>query len=69
MSTKKAAANLKRIEVELVCSTIGCKPNQRATVKALGLGKLGSKRTISVSPQVSGMLRVVDHLVKVKELD
>lgn len=69
MSAKKAAANLRSVEVELVRSTIGCKPNQRATVRALGLGKIGSRRTVSVSPQVSGMLRVVGHLVTVKELD
>ncbi len=64
---KKAAA-LKNVEIELIRSVIGCKPNQRATVRALGLGKIGSKRTVVVSPQVSGMLRVVNHLIRVKEL-
>lgn len=65
---KKAAA-LKNVEIELVRSVIGCEPNQRATVRALGLGKIGSKRTVAVSPQVSGMLRVVNHLIKIKELN
>lgn len=64
---KKAAA-LKNVEIELIRSVIGCKPNQRATVRALGLGKIGSKRTVGLSAQVAGMLRVVDHLIKVKEV-
>ncbi|MGL4524975.1 MAG: 50S ribosomal protein L30 [Spirochaetia bacterium] len=67
MAAKKAAS-LKSVQVELVRSVIGCKPNQRATVRALGLGKLHSKRTVELSPQVIGMIRVVDHLVSVKEI-
>lgn len=68
MAAKKTP-ELKNIEIELIRSLIGCKPNQRATVRALGLGKIGSRRTMSASPQVLGMLQVVGHLVKVKELN
>lgn len=64
----KKAVVLKNVEIELIRSVIGCKPNQRATMRALGLGKIGSKRTVACSPQISGMLCVVNHLIRVKEL-
>ncbi|MDR0785202.1 MAG: 50S ribosomal protein L30 [Treponema sp.] len=57
-----------RIRVRLVRSTIGVKPNQRATVRCLGLRKIGSKREHEAVPAVLGMIRTVSHLVSVEEV-
>jgi large subunit ribosomal protein L30 len=42
------------------------KPNQVATLRALGLGRIGSSVERKDSPQLQGQLRVVEHLVKVE---
>ena len=46
-------------------SASGCKPNQRATLRALGLGRPGLAVERADSPQLRGQLRVVEHLVSV----
>jgi large subunit ribosomal protein L30 len=57
-------ANLK---ITLVKSTSGQKKNQIATVKALGLHKIGQTVEQADNPQIRGMVRTVAHLVKVEE--
>jgi len=57
-----------RIRLTLIRSSIGRKPNQRATLKALGLKKLNSKVEIDPSDVVRGMVRKVSHLLKVEEI-
>lgn len=59
----------KRIEITLVKSTIHQKPEKRATVRSLGLRKIGSKTVQESTPPVLGMVRAVEHLVEVKEID
>ncbi len=58
-------ANLK---ITLVKSINGAKKNQIATVKALGLKKIGSVVEQADNPQIRGMVKVVNHLVKVEEV-
>ena len=58
----------KRIRIELVRGLAGCLPKQRATVKALGLGKINSYVEKDATPETLGMVRVVEHLVKVEEI-
>jgi large subunit ribosomal protein L30 len=58
-------ANLK---ITLVKSINGAKKNQIATVKALGLKKIGSVVEQADNPQIRGMVKVVGHLVKVEEI-
>ena len=70
----KASANCgvrmaKKIRVKLVRSTIGRKPEQRKTAKALGLGKLNSVVEKEVNPAVLGMVQSISHLVEVEELN
>ena len=55
------------IKIKLVKSTIGTLPRQRATVKSLGLRKIGSVAEHEASPAILGMVRVVSHLVSVEE--
>jgi len=58
-----------RIQITLVRSTIGQKPNARATVRCLGLRKIGSSTIQEASPQILGMVNRVKHLVKTKEVE
>ena len=60
-------AKKKTIKVTLVKSPIGAIPKHRATVKALGLHKLGSVNELPDNAAVRGMCRQVCHLVKVEE--
>ena len=56
-----------RLEITLKKSPIGRKPNQRATVEALGLRRIGQKVVKEETPTIRGMIRTVSHLVSVEE--
>ncbi len=58
-----------KIEIRLVRSVSGGKPVQRKTVKALGLRKLNSTVVQEKNPVIMGMVRTVQHLVEVKEIN
>ena len=49
-------------------STIGCSKPQVATIKALGLGKIGKVRILNDDPAIRGMIDKVRHLVEVEEI-
>jgi large subunit ribosomal protein L30 len=49
-------------------STIGCKQNQRATLKSLGLRKIRQTVEKPDTPQIRGMILTVRHLVTVEEV-
>jgi large subunit ribosomal protein L30 len=55
------------VKIRQTRSTNGTKPNQRATLAALGLGRPGAIAERSDSPQLRGQLRVIEHLVEVEE--
>jgi large subunit ribosomal protein L30 len=55
-----------KIKITLVKSPIGCKHDQVATVKALGLGKMQSSVVQEDSDAIKGMVFKVKHLVKVE---
>ena len=38
---------------------------QEATLKGLGLGKIGKEKTLEDTPAVRGMIKSISHLVKV----
>lgn len=56
------------LKVTLKKSVIGYNVRQKATVKALGLGKIGSSVIQSESDSVLGMIRKVNHLLEVEKL-
>jgi large subunit ribosomal protein L30 len=56
------------LKVTLKRSTIGRKPNQRKTVKALGLKKINSSVIKEARPEILGMIHTVSHLVHVEEM-
>lgn len=53
----------KKIRIQLVRSTIGTKPNHRATVKALGLGKINSVVEHELNASILGQVESIAHLV------
>jgi large subunit ribosomal protein L30 len=53
------------VTIKQVRSTAGTNPSQKATLQALGLGKIGAAVERKDSPQLQGQLRVVSHLVEV----
>jgi large subunit ribosomal protein L30 len=54
------------ISIRQVKSPNGTNPSQKATLYALGLGKIGSTAERKDSPQLQGQLKVVSHLVEVQ---
>ncbi|MCL2277116.1 MAG: 50S ribosomal protein L30 [Treponema sp.] len=57
-----------KIKIRLVRSTIGQIPRHRATVRSLGLRKIGSCTVQEDTPAIKGMVRSVSHLVKVEDV-
>lgn len=55
----------KTITIRFKRSTISCPPDQRATVKGLGLSRLNQTRDLPNTPAVRGMIKKVIHLVEV----
>ena len=47
---------------------VGSKQNQRATLRTLGLKKIGDSVVREDRPEVIGMIRTVAHLVSVEEV-
>lgn len=57
----------KMIKITLRKSLIGSLPKQRATAKALGLGKISSSSIRRDDSVTRGMINVISHLVSVEE--
>jgi large subunit ribosomal protein L30 len=55
----------KTLTVKLVKSVAGTREDHRATVRGLGLRKIGSQRTLEDTPAVRGMINKVSYLVQV----
>jgi large subunit ribosomal protein L30 len=55
------------ITVTQVRSSIGTKPKHRGTLRALGLGKIGSSNTLPDRPEIRGMIARVPHLIDVED--
>ena len=55
----------KMLKATLMKSTIGAKPQLRATVESLGFRKMNQTRELPDNPAVRGMLKAVAFLVAV----
>jgi large subunit ribosomal protein L30 len=53
------------VKIKQVKSIAGSNPAQKATLKALGLGRIGKAVERKDSPQLQGQIRTVSHLVEV----
>ena len=58
-----------RLKVEQKRSTIGCKKNQRDTLRTLGLKRIGDVVVKEDRPEIRGMLQAVTHLIAFEEVD
>ena len=61
------AGNSKTLTVRQIKSGIGFQQKQKATLKAMGLGKIGRARKMPDNPQSRGMIARVSHLVVVEQ--
>ena len=60
---------MEQIKVTLTRSLIGYPQDQRATVKAVGLGKIRTSVVKNDTPTIRGMIHKVEHLVKVEKVE
>jgi len=60
---------MSQLKVTQVRSSIGTKPKQRGTLRALGLGRIGKTRVLPDTPDVRGQIQKVPHLVDIEEVD
>ncbi len=59
---------MSKIRVTAVRSTTDRPQRQKATMKALGLRKLNHTVEVEATPQVLGMVKAIQHLVKVENI-
>jgi len=52
-----------QLKVQQTRSTIGCKANQRETMRTLGLKRIGDVVIKEDRPEIRGMVQTVRHLV------
>jgi large subunit ribosomal protein L30 len=58
-----------RLKVTQVRSGIGSKPNQRETLRTLGLKRINDVVVKEDRPEIRGMIFTVNHLVRVEEVE
>ncbi|MBK6763215.1 MAG: 50S ribosomal protein L30 [Micrococcales bacterium] len=58
-----------KLRVTQTRSPIGGTQNQRATLKSLGLRRIGQTVEIEDRPELRGMVNTVSHLVTVEEVE
>lgn len=64
----KNTSNPKKLRITYVKSAIGYSWKHKDTIKALGFKHLNDSIVREDTPSLRGMLRKVNHLVKVEEL-
>ncbi|UXS96626.1 50S ribosomal protein L30 [Agrobacterium tumefaciens] len=65
---KKTTEAKKTVTVEQIGSPIRRPAIQRQTLVGLGLNKMHRQRTLEDTPAVRGMIRAVQHLVRVVDV-
>jgi small subunit ribosomal protein S5 len=58
-----------QLKVKQLKSGIGCKVNQRETLRSLGLKRIGDVVVKEDRPEIRGMVQTVRHLVTVEEVE
>ncbi|MBC7688042.1 MAG: 50S ribosomal protein L30 [Aquabacterium sp.] len=59
---------MKKIQITQVKSVIDRPERQKRTMVALGLNKMNATVEVEATPQILGMVRKVNHLIKVVEM-
>ena len=57
-----------QLKVTQIKSAIGTKPNQRQTLRSLGLKRIGHSVVQEDRPEIRGMVATVPHLVRLEEV-
>lgn len=57
-----------KIKITQVKSGIDRPERQKLTLRALGLNKMNASREVEASAQILGMVRKVNHLIKIEEV-
>jgi large subunit ribosomal protein L30 len=65
MSAARAKESGASLHVRQVRSGIGFDKTQKATLRAMGLGKLGRVRELPDNKEIRGMIAKIPHLVQV----
>ena len=60
---------MKKIKITQVKSGIDRPERQKLTLLALGLKKMHASKEVEATPQILGMVRKVEHLVTVEEIN
>ena len=55
-----------KVKITQIKSGIGYPKNQKATLWALGLRKMHASREVELNPQIQGLIRTVEHLLKIE---
>ena len=69
MAPRKKKPAIRKLRITLRKSVIGYSERQKATVKALGLHRMGQTVEKDDSPVLRGMVAKVSHLVDVQEVE
>ena len=59
---------MNKIKVTQIKSGIDRSERQKLTLQALGLNKMHSSKEVEATPQILGMIKKVNHLIKVEEV-
>lgn len=59
---------MKKIKITLIKSPIDRPERQKLTLQALGLNKTNSSKEVEATDPILGMVRKVNHLVKVEDV-
>ena len=59
---------MKKLKITKVKSVIDRPERQKRTMEALGLRKVHASVEVEATPQILGMVKKVNHLVKVEEI-
>lgn len=60
---------MKKIKVTQIRSIIKTNKRQKRTIEALGLGRPNYFNILPDNSQIRGMIKVVEHLVKVEQVE
>ena len=58
-----------KLKIQQIRSKIGTKPNQRETLRTLGVRRIGDIVIKEDRPEIRGMVKVVSHLVTMEEIE
>ncbi|WP_232835064.1 50S ribosomal protein L30 [Pleomorphovibrio marinus] len=57
-----------KVKITQIKSTIKRPKDQKATISALGLGKINKSVEVERTPQIQGMINKIGHLVKTEDI-